>query len=265
MKSFILCLMLPGCSAVQGRPAALLARDSSSATHHEKEAQSLTAAVLMKEAQNLTAASVGAPQASGESDLWDSGSGLACVGWRKTLTCVPSGPRDPLQDKDCLTIVDSQESGFCECEGYVHTAAVPCGHDPINCTKECGVLQKLHREVFGAGSDDDAHGTKGDQAGSSLKMPWERERARAAAESSGDPYKQALAYGNQAVSDLNRAVTQSNTALGSARDMIGKMMNLKPWAQISQLGKDAEEAGKKTQELAKLARPFIYEQVDVSL
>ena len=43
--------------------------------------------------------------------------------------------------------------------------------------------------------------------------------------------------------------------------MIGKMMNLKPWAQISKLGKDAEEAGKKSQELAKLARPFIYAQV----
>merc|ERR1719253_582415 len=85
-------------------------------------------------------------------EVWNAQSGLKCVGWRTTLNCVPSGPRDPLQDKDCLTIVSSQESGFCECEGYVHTAAVPCGHQEVNCTRECGVLQRLHREVFGAGS-----------------------------------------------------------------------------------------------------------------
>lgn len=245
MQSLASCLVLAGCLAVQASAASLLARGSSNAN------------LLGREAQNRTD-SLDPPPASGEAQLWDSGAGLSCVGWRKTLTCVPSGPRDPLQDKDCQTIVGSEESGFCECEGYVHTAAVPCGHDPVNCTKECGVLQKLHREVFGAGFGDDADGPGGGPGGA------KGDGAMAHAAASKDPYAAALKYGNQAVANVNNAVTNSNTLLSSAREMIGKMMNLKPWAQITKLGKDAEEAGKKTQELAKLARPFIYEQVNAT-
>merc|ERR1719224_171266 len=78
----------------------------------------------------------------------------------------------------------------------------------------------------------------------------------------GDPYGQALQYGQKAMKDVNKAVDNSNQLLGAARNMISKMMNLKPWAEITKLGKDAEEAGKKTEMLAKLARPYIYTQVD---
>merc|ERR1719482_1687958 len=105
------------------------------------------------------------PSSAASAQPWNAGTGLKCVSWRKTLTCTPSGPRDPLRDKDCLTVIPSEESGYCECEGYVHTAAVPCGHDPVNCTQECGVLQKLHREVFGADYVDNGMGMTGGPGG----------------------------------------------------------------------------------------------------
>jgi len=111
----------------------------------------------------------------------------------------------------------------------------------------------MHREVFGAqgfGAHDSDHG------GSSAAMKGVKDNK--------DPYAQALRYGQKAVRDVNNAVENSNTLLSSARNMISKMMSLKPWAEITKMGKDAEDAGKKTQELAKLARPFIYAQVNTT-
>jgi len=177
--------------------------------------------------------------------------GLKCVAWRRTTTCMPSGPRDPLQDKDCLSIATSQESGFCECEGMVHTAAVPCGHEPIDCTKECASMQKLNHEKFGGGDGDGGDGCP-DCAMDKVKK-------------SGNPYHQALRYGQKAMTDVNAAVDNSNKLLGSARNMISKMMSTKPWAEVTKLGKEAEEAGKKTEMLAKLARPYIYAQVNKTI
>lgn len=177
--------------------------------------------------------------------------GLKCVAFRRTTTCVPSGPRDPLQDKDCLSLVTSQESGFCECEGMVHTAAVPCGHETIDCTKECAAMQPLHHEKFG---DDGSGNGDGCPDCAMDKVP-----------KSGNPYHQALRYGQKAMTDVNDAVENSNKLLGSARNMISKMMSTKPWAEITKLGKDAEEAGKKTEMLAKLARPYIYAQVNKTI
>jgi hypothetical protein len=131
----------------------------------------------------------------------------------------------------------------------------------VNCTKECGALQKLHREVFGA--DYGAGGGPGGGPGGPGVNGGEDQDMRGI-QSSDDPYGAALKYGKQAQDNVNHAVQTSNTLLTSARDMISKMMSLKPWAKISEYGKQAEEAGKKTQELAKLARPFIYEQVNAS-
>merc|ERR1719453_225123 len=79
---------------------------------------------------------------------------------------------------------------------------------------------------------------------------------------SKDPYAHAMRQGKQALRNVNSAMENSNAMLHSARNMVSKMMNLKPWAEITKLGKDAEEAGKRTQKLAKLARPFIYTQTE---
>merc|ERR1719231_228982 len=77
-----------------------------------------------------------------------------------------------------------------------------------------------------------------------------------------DPYSSSMKYGHEALEKMNHAVGQSNQLLSQARDMISKMMDMKPWAQITKPGKDAEKAGQQTQEMAKLARPFIYTQVN---
>merc|ERR1719389_1204648 len=172
--------------------------------------------------------------------------GLKCVRWRKTLNCAPSGPRDPIGDKDCSVTIGGAESGFCECEGHVHVAAVPCGHKPINCQHECVAVVKLVVEVFGANYTDYKK----------AKLPVYDEGR--------DPYSRAREYGDKAVKSVNTAVQSANSALNAARDMISRMMALKPWNEIAKSGKKAEEAGLKAQEMSKLARPFIYGQVNAS-
>merc|ERR1719421_397410 len=176
------------------------------------------------------------------------GGGLACVKWRKTLNCEPSGPRDPLSDKDCSVTIPGTESGFCECEGYVHTAAVPCNHRPVQCEMECHKVVKLVREVFGANY---THKAK-DKGGSTEFAAGQ------------DPYTRARVYGDKAVTSVNEAVTAANAGLAAAKDMIARMMSLKPWTEIAKAGKKAEEAGMKAQDLSKVARPFIYGQVNAT-
>merc|ERR1719152_435818 len=127
------------------------------------------------------------------------GGGLLCVKWRKTLNCNPSGPRDPVQDKDCTVTIPGTEAGFCECVGYVYAAGA-------------------------------------------------------------DPYDRARMYGDKAVVSVNEAVGAARQGLQAAKDMIARMMSLKPWHEIAESGKQAQEAGARAQEMAKMARPFIYQQ-----
>lgn len=73
---------------------------------------------------------------------------LKCVGWKKTLNCDPSGPRDTVNDKDCSKTVSSEESGFCECGDFkvlndTQFAAVPCTHPPFTCDAMCLKLSVL--------------------------------------------------------------------------------------------------------------------------
>merc|ERR1719473_1698356 len=83
---------------------------------------------------------------------------LSCVGWKKTLNCDPSGPRDPKNDKDCTTTVTSEESGFCECGDFTKLnnsqfGAVPCTHPPFTCDVMClkfSVLSGIDIEYQGA-------------------------------------------------------------------------------------------------------------------
>jgi len=185
------------------------------------------------------------------------GTGLACVMWRRTLKDTPSGPRDPLGDKACTAEIHLGEEGFCECQGYVHTAAVGKVHNTFTCADECAKLQKIHREVFGAGSTATAGGAPSVVEGSV--------NSNASTGIGGlSPEARARAFGEKAKSDVATAVQSATDALQSARSIMGKMMDMQPWDEMRQAGWRAEQAGLRVQELARLARPVIYEQVGVT-
>merc|ERR1719375_2011992 len=87
---------------------------------------------------------------------------LKCVGWKQTLNCDPSGPRDEKNDKDCATTVSSELSGWCECGDFEtlnyaqnssQFGAVPCTHPPFTCDAMClkfAVLSGMSIEYKGA-------------------------------------------------------------------------------------------------------------------
>lgn len=167
--------------------------------------------------------------------------GAGCIGWRMTAGCTPSGPRDQVNDLTCADTIGPAMSGFCECEGYIFTAAVPCGHAPHTCMAECARITPTKRETYGAIDKPrmDAAQAKIDEAIAS-------------------PYEMARMKGNQAVTAVNQAVDASRKAVDAARNMMGKIVNADPWKELDQAGRQAQEAGVKVQEMARLARPFIY-------
>jgi len=48
-----------------------------------------------------------------------------CVGWRQTADCTSDGTREPQNDRGCITKVESEQSGFCDCGN--RTLAKDCG------------------------------------------------------------------------------------------------------------------------------------------
>jgi len=95
---------------------------------------------------------------------------LKCVGWKKTLNCDPSGPRDSANDKDCAKTVSSEESGWCECGDFTKLndtafGAVPCTHPPFTCDAMClkfAVVSGMSIEYQGATlSSEEANKTLG--------------------------------------------------------------------------------------------------------
>lgn len=169
--------------------------------------------------------------------------GAGCIGWRMTAGCTPSGPRNQVADLTCADTIGQAMSGFCECEGYIFTAAVPCGHAPHTCMAECARVTPTTRETYGAIDKPrmDAAQAKIDEAVAS-------------------PYEMARMKGNQAVTAVNQAVDASRKAVDAARNMMGKIVNADPWKELDKAGREAQEAGVKVQEMARLARPFIYLQ-----
>lgn len=59
----------------------------------------------------------------------------ACSAWRQTGECSATGPREPYNDKDCTTPIDSGWSGFCECSNG--TVPADCGHAVDTCDSAC--------------------------------------------------------------------------------------------------------------------------------
>jgi len=72
-----------------------------------------------------------------------------CVAWRRTLNCLPSGPRAPLEDRNCSDLIPPTESGFCECANSQLTAAATCSHSTFTCDNECGKVGHQYRDVYG--------------------------------------------------------------------------------------------------------------------
>jgi hypothetical protein len=72
-----------------------------------------------------------------------------CVAWRRTLNCLPSGPRAPLEDRNCSDLIPPTESGFCECSNKQLTAAAGCSHSTFTCDNECGKVGMQYRDVYG--------------------------------------------------------------------------------------------------------------------
>merc|ERR1719440_1434907 len=72
-----------------------------------------------------------------------------CVAWRRTLNCNPTGPRAPLEDRNCSEMIPPTESGFCECANSQLTAAASCDHSTFTCDNECGKVGFQYRDVYG--------------------------------------------------------------------------------------------------------------------
>ena len=61
----------------------------------------------------------------------------ACVSWRTTAACDPTGKRESDKDKLCNEVVPSTLSGYCECEGGHQVALSSCEHLPLQCSELC--------------------------------------------------------------------------------------------------------------------------------
>ena len=61
----------------------------------------------------------------------------ACVSWRTTAACDPTGKRESDKDKLCNEVVPSTLSGYCECEGGHQGALSSCEHLPLQCSELC--------------------------------------------------------------------------------------------------------------------------------
>jgi len=67
-----------------------------------------------------------------------------CRAWRQTGSCDPSGPREPMGDKDCFETINHGTSGYCECIDRPKVE-YGCEHTPLTCEQACSV----------SGSEDD--------------------------------------------------------------------------------------------------------------
>jgi hypothetical protein len=59
----------------------------------------------------------------------------SCLRWKQTSYCLSTGPREPFNDKDCLTFLDPGWSGYCECGQKV--VELNCGHPSLTCAEAC--------------------------------------------------------------------------------------------------------------------------------
>ena len=61
----------------------------------------------------------------------------SCVSWRQTEECSASGPRQPISDRPCKSVVEEGWSGYCECQNGRKVKEVGCGHESFSCQEAC--------------------------------------------------------------------------------------------------------------------------------
>jgi len=167
--------------------------------------------------------------------------GLGCLGWRKTLNCDPSGPRDFKGDRTCDDIVPQGESGFCECDNYVQTAVAPCEHRLINCKQECSKVQQRYRKLYGeAYAAPDGHMMK-QLVEHSYKTHHENMMNKA----------------DVAISSVDAMVKSMKMAQDDVNARIGSYKDPPIWKQLDEAGRQAEGAGKQIKGMATMANPFL--------
>lgn len=167
--------------------------------------------------------------------------GLACKAWRRTLNCDPSGPRDFHGDKNCTAIVPEGESGFCECEGYVQTAAAPCNHRLISCKSECAKIDRRYKDVYG-----DAY-----------KPPGLHEMHDLVEDAYRAHHENMMSKADEAVANVDAMVKAMKNAHDEVADKLKAYKDVPMWKQLHEAGRAAADQGKKAQDMASLAHPFL--------
>lgn len=161
--------------------------------------------------------------------------GLACVAWRKSGNCDPSGPRDMMEDKECTTSISALEAGFCECDGGFQTAALPCGHGPINCQNECGQVSRGFAAPY-----YDLHG-------SATRKQLEKTSR------DGDLEH----WQHEAEASVEQAVLSSNAGLAEAKYLMDSIHKSPPWQGPYDFGSRLIKANKELHDLAKASQPDV--------
>lgn len=174
-----------------------------------------------------------------------SGNGLQCWGWRKTLNCDPSGPRDIRGDRNCSAIIPVGESGFCECEGYVQTAAAPCEHRLINCGNECAKIDRRYRSLYGDSYDP----------------PGVHEMHRLIEDAYKEHTTNMMHKADVAVANVDNMVKAMKQARDDVYDKINKLKDPPMWKALDSAGREAESAGKTVSDMSSMANPFLPDSV----
>lgn len=167
--------------------------------------------------------------------------GLKCVAWRKTLNCDPSGPRDFHGDKNCSAIVPQGESGFCECEGYVQTAAAPCNHRMINCAKECKFIAQRYKDLYGAGR----------------KSPTIQDMHAVVQSAYNEHMERMMHKADVAVANVDAMTKAMKQAHDDVNAKLNNYREVPMWKQMADAGRSAEQAGKTVRDMASMAHPFL--------
>jgi len=168
---------------------------------------------------------------------------LKCVGFKKTLQCDPSGPRDITNDHDCAYTVSSEESGFCECGDFEKIpnnvfAAVKCIHPPFTCDVMClkfAVISGKSIEYQGATlTPEEANKTlAGEQ-----ENPYELGVAKKAEDP--PPIGAAVkAFAKQKAEELEKLTKDVNTKAEKANAEVEEMMkqNSRAWEDLHNTAK----------------------------